>query len=72
VQRELSDDTLQVRVGDRLDEIEKAYIQLVLKYTNNNKTRTAEIVGLSLRTLHNKLHDYGQAKVNGQSASAGD
>jgi DNA-binding NtrC family response regulator len=64
-----SRDTLQVRVGDRLDEIEKAYIRLVLKYTNNNKTRTAEIVGLSLRTLHNKLHAY-EAENENCAASA--
>jgi transcriptional regulator with PAS, ATPase and Fis domain len=52
------EDALQVRIGDRLEDIEQAYIRLVLKYTNNNKTRTAAIVGISLRTLHNKLQAY--------------
>ena len=58
--KEQDDSTLQVHIGDRLDEIEEAYIRLVLKYTNNNKTRTAEIIGISLRTLHNKLHVYAE------------
>ena len=56
-------ETLQVRIGDRLSDVEEAYIRLVLKYTNNNKTRTAEIVGVSLRTLHNKLHAYAEQKA---------
>ena len=56
------DDILRVRIGDRLDEIEEAYIRLVLKYTGNHKTRTAEIIGVSLRTLHNKLNAYAGQK----------
>ncbi len=67
---EQSEDTLQIRIGDRLDEIEEAYIRRVLKYTNNNKTRTAEIVGLSLRGLHNKLNAYAEQSSKDISASA--
>ena len=63
-----SEDTLQIRVGDRLEEIEEAYIQLVLKQTNNNKTRAAAIIGMSLRGLHNRLVAYGQRKTKGVSA----
>jgi DNA-binding NtrC family response regulator len=32
-----------------------------LESTNNNKTRAAEILGISLKTLHNKLKEYGAA-----------
>jgi DNA-binding NtrC family response regulator len=67
---EQSEDTLQIRIGDRLDEIEEAYIRRVLKYTNNNKTRTAEIVGLSLRGLHNKLNAYAEKNFKDISVSA--
>jgi DNA-binding NtrC family response regulator len=69
--KERAEDILPVRVGDRLDEIEEAYIRLVLKHTNNNKTRTAEIVGLSLRTLHHKLRAYAEQRAQGQGASVG-
>jgi transcriptional regulator with PAS, ATPase and Fis domain len=53
-------DVLQIRVGDRLSDVEEAYIRLVLRHTNNNKTRAAEIIGVSLRTLHNKIHTYAE------------
>jgi DNA-binding NtrC family response regulator len=33
-----------------------------LESTSNNKTRAAEILGISLKTLHNKLKDYGKVK----------
>jgi DNA-binding NtrC family response regulator len=49
------DDSLRVRVGVQLSEVEQAYIDLVLKHTNNNKTRAAQILGVSLRTLHNRV-----------------
>jgi DNA-binding NtrC family response regulator len=49
------DDSFQVRVGPQIHEIEEAYINLVLKHTKNNRTRAAEILGISLRTLQNRL-----------------
>ena len=54
-------------VGITVDEAEKALIQLTLRYTRNNKTRAAEILGISLKTLFNKLKEYGAA---GRSAGA--
>jgi DNA-binding NtrC family response regulator len=48
------DESLRIRVGPQMSEVEQAYIDLVLKHTNNNKTRAAEILGLSLRTLQNR------------------
>jgi DNA-binding NtrC family response regulator len=69
--KEPPEDVLHVRIGDRLSDVEEAYIRLVLKYTHNNKTRAAEIVGVSLRTLHNKLHTYAEQAGDGFSASAG-
>jgi len=42
--------------------VEEAERQLILKTlasTNNNKTRAAEILQISLKTLHNKLKEYG-------------
>jgi DNA-binding NtrC family response regulator len=54
----LADDVLQVPVGRSMDEVEEAYLQLTLKHTKNNKRRAAEMLGLCLRTLHNKLRTY--------------
>jgi DNA-binding NtrC family response regulator len=46
-------------VGTTVDEAEKALILKTLEHTRNNKTRAAEILGISLKTLHNKLKEYG-------------
>ncbi len=64
-----SDNVLQMPVGASMDEVEEAYFRLTLKYTNGNKTRAAEILGVSLRTLHNRMLSYGNGKTN--SATAG-
>jgi DNA-binding NtrC family response regulator len=50
-----AEDVLQIRAGSRMSEIEEAYIRLTLKQTNNNRRKAAEMLGLCLRTLHNKL-----------------
>jgi DNA-binding NtrC family response regulator len=42
-------------------EAERLLILKTLESTNNNKTRAAEILGISLKTLHNKLKEYGSA-----------
>jgi DNA-binding NtrC family response regulator len=51
-------------------EAERLLILKTLEATNNNKTRAAEILGISLKTLHNKLKEYGQlsATENGGAA----
>jgi DNA-binding NtrC family response regulator len=46
-------------VGTTVEEAEKGLILRTLEHTRNNKTRAAEILGISLKTLHNKLKEYG-------------
>jgi DNA-binding NtrC family response regulator len=41
-----------------VDEAERRLILATLAHTANNKTRAAELLGISLKTLHNKLHRY--------------
>jgi two-component system, NtrC family, response regulator len=38
--------------------IERSHIQKVLHYTNGNKTKAAELLGIGLTTLYRKLDDY--------------
>ncbi len=45
-------------VGMSLQELEKQLIIETLQSHKNNRTRTAEILGISVRTLRNKLHEY--------------
>jgi DNA-binding NtrC family response regulator len=60
-----SDNVLRMPVGARMDEVEEAYFRLTLKYTQDNKTRAAELLGISLRTLHNRILTYGNLKADG-------
>ena len=48
--------TLTIGPGTTVDEAERRLILLTLDHTRNNKTRAAEILGISLKTLHNKLN----------------
>jgi DNA-binding NtrC family response regulator len=44
-----------------LDQLEKDLIFAALKRCNNNRTHAARMIGISLRTLRNKLSEYRQA-----------
>src|ERR1700678_1267331 len=50
----------RVRGGTTVDEAERALILRTLEATGQNKTRAAEILGVSLKTLHNKLKEYNR------------
>src|SRR5580700_89047 len=63
VQQEMEPDAVRLQVGTTVGEAEKALIQLTLKHTRNNKTRAAEILGISHKTLFNKLKEYGAAEM---------
>jgi DNA-binding NtrC family response regulator len=54
---------VQIRVGSTVDAAEQALILRTLEATGQNKTRAAEILGVSLKTLHNKLKEYGRAQA---------
>jgi len=53
-----NEDVLSLPVGTPLDEVERQMIMRTLQKTKNNKTRAAELLGISLKTLHNKLNLY--------------
>ena len=56
----LGDDDLHVPIGTTVEQAEKGLILRTLEFTKNNKTRAAEVLGISLKTLHNKLKEYGR------------
>jgi DNA-binding NtrC family response regulator len=56
-------DAVRLPVGTTVGDAEKALIQMTLQHTRNNKTRAAEILGISLKTLFNKLKEYGAAEA---------
>jgi DNA-binding NtrC family response regulator len=54
---------VQVRVGSTVDEMERLLILRTLESTGQNKTRAAEILGVSLKTMHNKLKEYSLTRT---------
>jgi DNA-binding NtrC family response regulator len=61
---------VRLPVGTTVSEAEKALIMLTLQHTKNNKTRAAEILGISLKTLFNKLKEYGSQESSEQSSTS--
>jgi DNA-binding NtrC family response regulator len=55
------DRTVHVEVGTTVDEAERQLILKTLHSTHNNKTRAAEILGITTKTLQNKLKEYSNA-----------
>ncbi|HXX46032.1 MAG TPA: sigma-54 dependent transcriptional regulator [Candidatus Acidoferrales bacterium] len=51
-------------VGTTVDDAERELILQTLAATSQNKTRAAELLGISLKTLHNKLKEYEAGRVN--------
>jgi DNA-binding protein Fis len=45
--------------GATLEEVERAYIDEVLRLTRGNKTAAARILGIHRKTLHEKLRGAG-------------
>lgn len=52
--------TVDFSVGARLEEIERKYILQTLYFVHQNRTKAAEILGISIRTLRNKINQYRQ------------
>jgi DNA-binding NtrC family response regulator len=65
-------DAVRVGVGTTVGEAEKLLILKTLESTGNNKTRAAEMLGISLKTLHNKMKEYGNAAAETQEEPADD
>jgi two-component system response regulator FlrC len=54
-----------LRPGMTIGEAERRLIMKTLEYTSQNRTKAAQLLGISIRTLRNKLHEYGVAPANG-------
>jgi DNA-binding NtrC family response regulator len=59
----------KIRPGTTVREMEKQLIVQTLKEVDENRTRAAELLGISIRTLRNKLREYKQGEVERTMAS---
>ena len=55
-----ADDTSSIKTVTTIAEMEKQMIHNALKRTSNNRTQAADLLGISVRTLRNKLHQYDE------------
>jgi two-component system response regulator FlrC len=51
-------DSSKLHAGQSVDEMERKLIMTTLEQTNGNRTHAAKLLGISLRTLRNKLREY--------------
>lgn len=49
---------LEFTIGQKLDEVERKYILQTLYFVHQNRTKAAEVLGISIRTLRNKINQY--------------
>jgi DNA-binding NtrC family response regulator len=57
-----------LRSGPTLVELEREYIQMVLKQQQGHRGRTAKALGIDVKTLYNKLRAMGQAEAEEREA----
>jgi DNA-binding NtrC family response regulator len=55
------ENAIRIGIGSTIDQAERQLILKTLASHGNNKTRAAETLGISLKTLHNKLKEYGSS-----------
>jgi DNA-binding NtrC family response regulator len=60
VSRSQSHSVLSMKAGMTVKEMEKQLITKTLEEVNDNRTHAAELLGISIRTLRNKLREYKQ------------
>ena len=58
-------------VGRTVADIERELILETLRHCHGNRTHAANILGISIRTLRNKLHDYAEGGIEIPRAPSG-
>lgn len=56
-------DETALKAGMTVDEMERTLIMKTLEHTGQNRTQAAKMLGISVRTLRNKLHEYNEVEL---------
>jgi DNA-binding protein Fis len=56
-------DATEALVGLEVAQVEQGLILATLRQTEGNRTHAANILGISIRTMRNKLREYAEAGV---------
>ncbi|WP_448170266.1 sigma-54-dependent transcriptional regulator [Rhizobacter fulvus] len=62
---------LQIEIGTSLAEIERVVMMATLEHYGRHKERTAAALGVSLKTLYNRLKEYSTVPVQGERDNGG-
>jgi DNA-binding NtrC family response regulator len=62
---------ITIKLGTSMADAERQLILATLAHFNNHKERTAAVLGVSLKTLYNRLKEYAADKVDGDEAHEG-
>jgi len=54
---------ISVWIGSTVADIERQLILETLRHCHGNRTHAANILGISIRTMRNKLHEYAEDGV---------
>lgn len=55
-------ESITLRPGIPLSAVESAFIELTLNFVNQNRKRAAAMLGISLRTLHNRISEIRESR----------
>ena len=70
ITRESNLSSLNIQVGMKLKAIEKVVILETLRQQKYNRTKTAGVLGIGIRTLQRKLKQYAVESDSSQSETA--
>jgi DNA-binding NtrC family response regulator len=65
-----SHSAISMQAGVTVKEMERQLITKTLAEVNDNRTHAAELLGISIRTLRNKLKEYQQELEESQTEAA--
>ena len=70
--REDRGNSIRVEMGTPLAEVERRVILATLRHCDGNKNKVADMLGISLKTLYNRLNEYRAADNEGGTEAAAD
>jgi two-component system response regulator AtoC len=69
--RQVDEAAVTIRLGTSMSDAERQLILATLAHFNSHKERTAAVLGISLKTLYNRLKEYANDNAGADSGAAG-
>jgi two-component system response regulator AtoC len=72
LQGAVTGDELRVRIGSSMADVERQLILATMRYYNHHKEQVAAVLGISLKTLYNRLKEYAAEEAAAEGSSVPD